>query len=80
MEMVKRYHSITQAFMTTQWNAHIPPQDNGIHTLYAYAVDGQDAGSVNPSPSYSLIIGRISSYLFLVREPCPVAYLPLVLR
>jgi YVTN family beta-propeller protein len=65
---------------TTQWSAQIPPQDDGIHILYAYAVDGQDAGSVNPSPSYSPIIGRISAYLFLVREPWPVAYLPLVLR
>ena len=65
---------------TTQWSAQIPPQGNGIHILYAYAVDGQDAGSVNPSPSYSPIIGRISAYLFLVRAPWPVAFLPLVLR
>ncbi len=52
---------------------------------YAYAVDGQDAGSVNPSPSYSPIIGRISAYFFLVREslviePWPVLCLPIVLR
>jgi hypothetical protein len=69
---------------TTWWSAQIPPQGNGIHILYAYAVDGQDAGSVNPSPSYSPTIGRISAYLFLVRapsdEPWLVMYLPLLLR
>ena len=65
---------------TTVWNAQIPDQKNGIHILYAYAVDGQDAGSVNPSPNYSPITGRISAYLFLVRKTSWELYVPLILR
>jgi YVTN family beta-propeller protein len=60
---------LLEASATTWWKAKIPPQGKGIHILYAYAVDGQDAGSVNPSPSYSPNTGRISAYLFLVRAP-----------
>jgi hypothetical protein len=75
---------LSEASATTWWKAKIPPQGNGIHILYAYAVDGQDAGSVNTSPSYSPIIGRISAYLFLVRAPSDpllhVSFFPLVWR
>jgi len=76
--------NLVEASATSWWKAKIPSQDNGIHILYAYAVDGQEAGSVNPSPSYSPIIGYISAYLFLVEavgcEWWPVMYYPVVFR
>ncbi|MBP7686428.1 MAG: hypothetical protein KA765_00895, partial [Thermoflexales bacterium] len=52
-----------------QWTAAPTALQNGIHILYAYATDGQDAGSINPSPSYSPVIGSIAAYVFLVRAP-----------
>ena len=65
-------------FHTVWWEATIPPQTYGVHTLYAYAADGQDAGSVNPSPNYSPVPGRIAPYVFLV-VPHRI-YMPLVSR
>src|SRR5262249_17466024 len=38
----------------------------GAHIIYAFAADGQEATSVNPTPSSSPLIGKISAYLFNV--------------
>ncbi|MFN8595296.1 MAG: YncE family protein, partial [Anaerolineae bacterium] len=54
-----------------QWTVTPGSLPNGLHILYAYATDGQDAGSINPGPSYSPVIGSISAYVFLVRAPWP---------
>jgi len=51
-----------------QWTAASTALSNGIHILYAYAVDGQDAGATQSSPSASPMIGSIRAYLFLVRK------------
>jgi len=71
--------SAVSALNVSQWQATLPPQADGVHILYAFAEDGQLAGSVNPSPSYSPIPGRISAYLFLVNVPDPI-YLPLIFK
>ena len=49
-----------------QWVGITPPLHNGIHTLFAFAGDGQEATSANPGGSP--IIGEIAAYLFLVAE------------
>lgn len=46
-----------------------PALTQGVHIIYTYATDGQDASSVNPSGitgGSSPIIGEIHAYLFLV--------------
>lgn len=55
----------------TQWMATPGPLPNGMHILYVYATDGQDAGSISTSPNYSPVIGSIAAYVFLVRAPWP---------
>jgi YVTN family beta-propeller protein len=42
------------------------PLQKGIHTLYAYATDGQDATSTNTGQQSSPLIGNIQAYVFLV--------------
>jgi hypothetical protein len=71
---------LLDAEATTFWEAHIPAQQNGVHILYAFATDGMDAGSINPSPNYSPIVGRMRAYLFLVRKPWPALWFPIVFR
>lgn len=41
---------------------------NGIHILYAYATDSQEATSVN-TPESSPLVGNIAAYLFVVGAP-----------
>jgi hypothetical protein len=38
----------------------------GVHIVYAYATDGQDATSTNAGPQSSPLIGSIKAYQFLV--------------
>jgi YVTN family beta-propeller protein len=56
----------------TSWTATLPAQQNGVHILFTYAADGQEATSINTgfgsSPIFS---GKISPYVFLVRAPSP---------
>jgi len=42
------------------------PLSLGIHTLYAYAADGQDATSINTGLGTSPIDSNIRAYVFLV--------------
>ena len=53
------------------FNATAPTLSRGIHILYAYATDGQDATSIMPTAGggSSPLIGAISAYLFLVVPP-----------
>ncbi|CAG0933418.1 PE-PGRS family protein PE_PGRS18 [Thermoflexales bacterium] len=51
-----------------QWVATAAALPNGIHVLYTYATDGQDASSANPNPQASPVIGTMAAYLFLVRQ------------
>jgi hypothetical protein len=53
------------------WQGAPPPLQLGIHILYAYASDGQEATSINTHPGSSPIPGRIQSYLFLVAPRWP---------
>jgi len=72
---------LDEVSVVSEWRATLPTQSNGIHILYTFADDGQLSGSVNTSPNYSPIPGRISAYLFLVAVPTPtIIYLPLVLK
>jgi len=43
------------------------PLGKGMHTLYAYYVDGQDATSTNTGDQSSPFIGNIAAYAFLVK-------------
>jgi YVTN family beta-propeller protein len=63
------------ALNTSQWSATIPAQPNGIHILYAYATDGQEAGSVNPSPNYSPIPAGSAPICSWWRRHQPVAFI-----
>ena len=65
---------------TTYLEAQIPEQEIGIHILYAFAVYGMDASSINPSPSYIPIIVLMRAYIFLVRKPWPILWFPTVFR
>jgi len=38
----------------------------GVHTLYAYATDGQEATSTNTGEQSSPLIGNVKAYVFLV--------------
>jgi YVTN family beta-propeller protein len=54
-----------QSSTAGSFTATLPPLSPGIHILYAYATDGQDASSVQPSGQSSPVIGNIAAYLFL---------------
>ena len=55
-----------------------PALTKGIHILYAFAVDGMEATSINTGEGSSPIPGQMSAYLFLVGEAN--LYLPQVVR
>jgi hypothetical protein len=70
----------TPATATTipgSFSGTLPAQSPGVHLLYAYATDGQDATSVQAgggsagasSQQSSPVIGNITAYLFLVPAP-----------
>ena len=42
------------------------PLQKGMHILYAYATDGQDATSTNTGVQSSPLVGNIAAYAFLV--------------
>lgn len=56
-----------------------PALTKGIHILYAFAVDGMEATSINTGGDSSPIPGQMSAYLFLVGEAANL-YLPLTMR
>ena len=49
------------------FSGQLTPLQPGVHTLYAYATDGQDSTSINPRSSP--LIGSIAAYLFVVFAP-----------
>jgi hypothetical protein len=51
----------------------------GTHLIFAFAVDGQEATSINTGQGSSPVIGEISAYHFLVK-PCHHIRLPLALK
>ena len=42
------------------------PLQFGVHVLYAYATDGQDATSVSTGEHSDPLVGNIAAYVFLV--------------
>ena len=46
----------------------IPSQSNGIHIVYAFAGDGQEATSTNSGYGTSLIPGAITAYTLLINQ------------
>ena len=38
----------------------------GVHVLYSYATDGQDANSVSTGEHSDPLVGNIAAYVFLV--------------
>jgi hypothetical protein len=48
-----------------------PTLTQGVHTLYAFAVDGSDATSINTGSQSSPLIGAIASYTFTVSGVVP---------
>jgi YVTN family beta-propeller protein len=42
------------------------PLTLGMHVLYAYATDGQEATDTNPDPGASPLVGSVAAYAFLV--------------
>ena len=44
----------------------VTPLQLGVHVLYAYATDGQDATSVSTGEHSNPLVGNIAAYLFLV--------------
>jgi len=50
----------------------------GTHLLFAYAVDGQEATSINTGQGSSPVIGQVSAYHFLMNGT--PTFLPLTLR
>jgi hypothetical protein len=69
--------------VTGRWQGQVVHPFPGTPILYAFAVDGQEATSVNTGAGSSPIIGNITAYLFLV-QPKVVqpkrTYLPLIRR
>ncbi|HEX9116280.1 MAG TPA: hypothetical protein VGA61_09450 [Anaerolineae bacterium] len=61
-----------------RWQGRVVPQLAGVHILYAYAADGQEATSINTGEGSSPIIGSITAYLFVSEGR--VLYLPLLRR
>ena len=57
------------------FTATLPALSPGIHILYAYATDGQDASSAQTAGAASgqdgPVIGNIAAYLFLFAPPAP---------
>ncbi len=51
-----------------RWQGHVIDPSPGLHILYAFATDGQDATSVNTGQGAGSIVGSIAAYLFL-KEP-----------
>jgi len=51
----------------------------GTHLLFALAVDGQEATSINTGQGSSPVIGQVSAYHFLVM-PARKTFLPLTLK
>ena len=47
------------------------PLSAGTHVLYAYAVDGEEATSVNTGFGSSPLIGQMAAYVFTVVPPAP---------
>jgi YVTN family beta-propeller protein len=47
----------------------IPAQALGMHTLYVFAVDGQEATSVNTGNGSSSITGQVAAYYFAITTP-----------
>jgi hypothetical protein len=56
----------------------LPALSHGIHILYAYATDGQDASSIQTGGAgigqSSPLIGNIAAYLFLFAPPPPTDF------
>jgi hypothetical protein len=50
----------------------------GTHPLFAFAVDGQEATSINTGQGSSPVIGQVSAYHFLMNGP--PTFLPLALK
>jgi hypothetical protein len=50
----------------------------GTHPLFALAVDGQEATSINTGQGSSPVIGQVSAYHFLMNGP--PTFLPLALK
>ena len=50
---------------STNWQATLSALTNGVHTLYAFATDGQDALANSPSQSGSAVVGKVAAYLFV---------------
>jgi hypothetical protein len=55
-----------------QFSATAAKLQPGVHILYAYATDGQEATSTNTAYLSSPLIGNIAAYLFVV-APYPIA-------
>jgi hypothetical protein len=51
----------------------------GTHLLFAFAVDGQEATSINTGASSSPLIGQISAYHFLMNGTHELC-VPLILK
>jgi len=60
-------------------SGQIPALLPGTHLLFALAVDGQEATSINTGQGSSPVIGQISSYHFLMNGPCRF-FVPLILK
>ena len=60
-------------------SGQIPALLPGTHLLFALAVDGQEATSINTGKGSSPVIGQISAYHFLMNGPCRF-FLSLILK
>jgi YVTN family beta-propeller protein len=58
------------------FSAQLTALQPGVHILYAYATDGQDATSINSGQQSSPLIGSIAAYLFVVAPNRAVLYPP----
>jgi YVTN family beta-propeller protein len=52
----------------TSQSGQIPAQQDGVHIIYAYATEGEDATSTNTGGGSSPLIGQISALVFLSRS------------
>ena len=57
-----------------------PGMTPGLHIVYAFAVDGQDATSINTGQGSSPNPGQITAYQFLFTPEYKIVYLPLVMK
>ena len=60
-------------------NGQTPALLPGTHLLFAFAVDGQEATSINTGQGSSPVIGQVSAYHFLMNGCCQT-FLPLTLK